>query len=78
MRVETFDGLMVDYAKSMDATGVLRGIRAGQRLRVRIADGLMNRKLEPSLETVFMMPAGQVFLPQFAAGARSGAGWAAR
>src|SRR5207302_2589092 len=53
----TFDGLMVEFAKSIDAKCVLRGIRAISDYEYELQMALMNRKLEPTLETVFMMPA---------------------
>ena len=57
VRIDTFDGLMVEYAKSIDAMCVLRGIRAISDYEYELQMALMNRKLEPTLETVFMMPA---------------------
>lgn len=57
VRIDTFDGLMVEYAKSMEATCILRGIRAISDYEYELQMALMNRKLEPTLETVFMMPA---------------------
>jgi pantetheine-phosphate adenylyltransferase len=57
VRIDTFDGLMVEYAKSIDATCILRGIRAVSDYEYEFQMALMNRKLEPTLETVFMMPA---------------------
>jgi pantetheine-phosphate adenylyltransferase len=57
VRVESFHGLMVEYAKSINATCVLRGIRAVSDYEYELQMALMNRKLEPTLETVFMMPA---------------------
>jgi pantetheine-phosphate adenylyltransferase len=57
VRIETFDGLMVEYAKSLEATCILRGIRAISDYEYELQMALMNRKLEPTLETVFMMPA---------------------
>jgi len=57
VRIDTFDGLMVEYAKSLEATCVLRGIRAISDYEYELQMALMNRKLEPTLETVFMMPA---------------------
>jgi pantetheine-phosphate adenylyltransferase len=59
VRVDTFDGLMVDYAASIKATAVLRGIRAISDYEYELQMALMNRKLQPQLETVFMMPAEQ-------------------
>jgi pantetheine-phosphate adenylyltransferase len=57
VRLDTFDGLMVEYAKNMGATCILRGIRAVSDYEYELQMALMNRKLEPTLETVFMMPA---------------------
>jgi pantetheine-phosphate adenylyltransferase len=57
VRVDSFDGLMVDYALQVGATAVLRGIRAISDYEYELQMALMNRKLEPRLETVFMMPA---------------------
>lgn len=57
VRIETFEGLMVEYAKSIEATCVLRGIRFISDYEYELQMALMNRKLEPTLETVFMMPA---------------------
>jgi pantetheine-phosphate adenylyltransferase len=57
VRIDTFDGLMVEYAKSMEAICILRGIRAISDYEYELQMALMNRKLEPTLETVFMMPA---------------------
>jgi pantetheine-phosphate adenylyltransferase len=55
--VDTFDGLLVDYAVRKKAQAVLRGIRAISDYEYELQMALMNRKLEPRLETVFMMPA---------------------
>lgn len=54
--VDTFDGLTVDYALRVEATAVLRGIRAISDYEYELQMALMNRKLQPTLETVFMMP----------------------
>jgi pantetheine-phosphate adenylyltransferase len=59
VQVDTFDGLMVDYATRVSATAVLRGIRALSDYEYELQMALMNRKLQPELETVFMMPAEQ-------------------
>jgi len=59
VRVETFDGLMVEYAAKVKASVVLRGIRAISDYEYELQMALMNRKLQPDLETVFMMPAEQ-------------------
>jgi pantetheine-phosphate adenylyltransferase len=58
VRVESFDGLLVDYARSLGAQAVLRGIRAVSDYEYELQMAWMNRKLDPNLETVFMTPAG--------------------
>ncbi len=55
--VDVFDGLTVDYAARVKAGAVLRGIRALSDYEYELQMALMNRKLRPELETVFMMPA---------------------
>ncbi len=59
VRVDTFEGLTVDYAAKVKASAVLRGIRALSDYEYELQMALMNRKLQPELETVFMMPAEQ-------------------
>jgi pantetheine-phosphate adenylyltransferase len=57
VRVDTFAGLLVEYATQQKASAVLRGIRAISDYEYELQMAMMNRKLEPHLETVFMMPA---------------------
>jgi len=57
VEVDVFQGLLVDYARKRDAAVILRGIRAVSDYEYELQMALMNRKLEPTLETVFMMPA---------------------
>jgi len=57
VRVDTFDGLLVEYAMRQNAKAVLRGIRAISDYEYELQMALMNRRLQPRLETVFMMPA---------------------
>ncbi len=57
--VDVFDGLTVDYAARVGAGAVLRGIRALSDYEYELQMAMMNRKLQPELETVFMMPAEQ-------------------
>jgi pantetheine-phosphate adenylyltransferase len=57
VRVDTFDGLLVDYARQQGAKAVLRGIRAISDYEYEFQMAMMNRKLDPELETLFMMPA---------------------
>jgi pantetheine-phosphate adenylyltransferase len=59
VQVDTFDGLTVEYAAKVKASAVLRGIRAISDYEYELQMALMNRKLQPELETVFMMPAEQ-------------------
>jgi pantetheine-phosphate adenylyltransferase len=59
IEVEAFDGLLVDYARRKRASAVVRGIRAVSDYELELQMALMNRHLEPTLETVFMMPAEQ-------------------
>lgn len=55
--VQTFDGLLVDFARQEGASAVLRGIRAISDYEYEFQMAMMNRKLDSALETVFMMPA---------------------
>ncbi len=55
--VATFGGLLVDFARKEGATAVLRGIRAISDYEYEFQMAMMNRKLDPDLETLFMMPA---------------------
>jgi pantetheine-phosphate adenylyltransferase len=57
VRVETFDGLLVDFARAKGAKAVIRGIRAVSDYEYEFQMAMMNRKLDPELETLFMMPA---------------------
>ena len=57
VKIDTFHGLLVDYAEKVKAKAVLRGIRAVSDYEYELQMALMNRKLDPRLETIFMMPA---------------------
>jgi pantetheine-phosphate adenylyltransferase len=57
--VDTFDGLTVEFAAKVKAGAMLRGIRALSDYEYELQIAMMNRKLSPELETVFMMPAEQ-------------------
>ena len=57
VEIDTFQGLLVDYAHRRGARALLRGIRAISDYEYELQMALMNRKLSPALETVFMMPA---------------------
>jgi pantetheine-phosphate adenylyltransferase len=55
--VESFEGLLVQYAADRQAQAIVRGIRAISDYEYELQMALMNRRLEPNLETVFMLPA---------------------
>jgi pantetheine-phosphate adenylyltransferase len=57
VEVDTFDGLLVDYARSRKASIIVRGLRAVSDFEFEMQMALMNRRLAPDVETVFMMPA---------------------
>ena len=57
--VATFNGLMVDFARQLDAKAIPRGIRAISDYEHEFQMALMNRRLAPDLETVFLQPAGR-------------------
>jgi pantetheine-phosphate adenylyltransferase len=56
VRVDAFDGLLVDYARKVGASFILRGIRAVTDFEYELQMAMMNRRLEPSFETVFLVP----------------------
>jgi pantetheine-phosphate adenylyltransferase len=57
VRVDSFRGLLVNYAVAQQANVIVRGIRAISDYEYELQMALMNRRLEPGIETVFMMPA---------------------
>ena len=59
VEAESFQGLLVEYARGRRASAIIRGIRAVSDYEYEFQMALMNRHLEPLLETVFMMPAEQ-------------------
>lgn len=54
--VESFDGLVVDYAHKVNATGIIRGLRAVSDFEYEFQMALMNRKLAEDITTIFLMP----------------------
>ena len=56
VEVETFDGLLVDYARRKQAGVIVKGLRAVSDFEYEMQMALMNRRLNPEVETVFMMP----------------------
>jgi pantetheine-phosphate adenylyltransferase len=57
IRVDTFSGLLVEYAAKVGASVIVRGLRAISDFEYEFQMALMNRRLNPRIETVFMMPA---------------------
>jgi pantetheine-phosphate adenylyltransferase len=56
VEVDVFDGLLMDYARQKKGRVILRGIRAISDYEYELQMALMNRKLAPEIETVFMLP----------------------
>ena len=59
VEVDSFAGLVVDYARRKKAVAIVRGLRAISDFEYEMQMALMNRHLQPAVETVFMMPAEQ-------------------
>jgi pantetheine-phosphate adenylyltransferase len=59
VEVDTFDGLLVDYVARRKANVIVRGLRAVSDFEFEFQMALMNRRLNATIETVFMMPAEQ-------------------
>lgn len=59
IRIDQFDGLLVDYASRIGAQIILRGLRAVSDFDYEFQMALMNRRLEPQIETLFLVPAEQ-------------------
>jgi pantetheine-phosphate adenylyltransferase len=59
VEVDCFDGLLVDYAQSKGARVILRGIRAISDYEYELQMALMNRRLQPDLETIFLLAGEQ-------------------
>jgi pantetheine-phosphate adenylyltransferase len=59
VQIDVFDGLLVDYARAKNARVILRGIRAVSDYEYELQMAMMNRKIEPDIETVFMLPSEQ-------------------
>jgi pantetheine-phosphate adenylyltransferase len=59
VRIATFNGLMVEFARQRGVSAVLRGIRAISDYEYEFQMALMNRRLAPEIETVFLQPAGR-------------------
>lgn len=60
VRVESFDCLLVDYAQERKVNVILRGLRAISDFEFEFQMALMNRRLKPNLETVFLTPSEDV------------------
>ena len=60
VRVETFEGLLVDFAAGVGAGAIVRGLRSAGEFEYEWPMTVMNRKLRPEIETVFLVPAPEV------------------
>lgn len=60
VRVVAFDGLLADFARAERATLIVRGLRAISDFEYELQMALMNRRLDPGLETVFLTPGEDV------------------
>jgi pantetheine-phosphate adenylyltransferase len=61
VRITHFDGLLVDFAREIGATVVIRGLRAMADFEYEFEMALMNKRLGPAIETVFMMTSEEYF-----------------
>jgi pantetheine-phosphate adenylyltransferase len=59
VEVDTFEGLLVDYVRKHKAQAIVRGLRAVSDFEFEFQMALMNQRLKPKIDTVFMMPAEQ-------------------
>ncbi|MGE0100741.1 MAG: pantetheine-phosphate adenylyltransferase [Blastocatellales bacterium] len=55
VRIETFNGLLVDFASRMDAQAIIRGVRSVKDYEYELPMVLMNRRLNPQVETIMLM-----------------------
>lgn len=60
VEVTSFEGLLADYARKSGAAVVVRGLRAAGDFEYELQMALMNRQLNPGLETVFLAPAAHL------------------
>lgn len=56
IEIDSFDGLLVEYARKKGACAIIRGIRAFSDFEYEFRMALMNRNLAPDIETIFLMP----------------------
>ncbi len=56
VKIDSFDGLVVEHARAIGAIGIIRGLRAVSDFEYEFQMALMNRKLEEELVTIFLMP----------------------
>jgi pantetheine-phosphate adenylyltransferase len=62
VRVEFFEGLLVNFAKKMESIAIIRGLRAVSDFEYEMQMALMNRHQAPDITTVFMMPNEKFYL----------------
>jgi len=61
VRISSFEGLLVDYAKQIGARTVIRGLRANAVFEYEFEMTLMNRRMRPEVETLFLMTSQEYF-----------------
>lgn len=61
IRIDAFDGLLVKYARRIGARAVIRGLRAVSDFEYEFEMALMNRHLDPGIETLFLMTSQEYF-----------------
>lgn len=59
VRIDSFEGLLVEYARSLGARAIIRGLRAVADFDYEMQQVLMNRRLRPEIETVFLITSSQ-------------------
>jgi pantetheine-phosphate adenylyltransferase len=59
VRIEIFNGLLVEYVNRKKGIAIIRGLRAVSDFEYELQMALMNRRLKPEIETVFLMPSGE-------------------
>lgn len=59
VKIDTYNGLLVDYAKENDAVAIVKGLRAVSDFEYEFQQALTNRSLNPQIETVFLTTKGE-------------------
>ena len=76
VEIDSFDGLLVDYAASRNANAILRGIRAISDYENELQMAHLNRRMRPGTETIFLMASAKSFLSSARAWLKRSSRWA--